>query len=402
MGNMILETIGRARGLLEDVGAYGRLLQQISGVAAPADPALDYSDPIWRDRMRTSVERIHPKRMTLRLIGYKDETSDTRTFRFERTDAPLPPFRAGQYVNLFVTVSGVRTSRPYSISSPPGKPWLELTVRRKAGGFVTSHLFEGLELGDSVESSGPVGHFYHEALIDGDNLVFLAGGSGITPFMAMLRDFDASGAFESGLRVSLLYGVRGPDSAAFLDELQELEDRQERFNFTLVVSEPVKGYRGTTGLLDRLRLRRSIRGLGNKRYYLCGPTPMLELCAEALAQLRVPQHRIRQELFGPPDDITRSPAWPTDIGADARFSVRVGERAPFAAKASESLLNAMERQGIVTPAICRAGSCSACRLKLVSGEVVMPPSTGLRESDLAQGYIHTCVAYPISDLKLAP
>ena len=72
-----------------------------------------------KDTVQRVVSRIHPRRMRLRVVEIIQETATTKTFRCQRTDGPLPPFRPGQYVNLFVDVDGVLTSRPYSIASAP-------------------------------------------------------------------------------------------------------------------------------------------------------------------------------------------------------------------------------------------------------------------------------------------
>jgi ferredoxin len=74
---------------------------------------------------------------------------------------------------------------------------------------------------------------------------------------------------------------------------------------------------------------------------------------------------------------------------------------PIRAPAGEPLMNTLERYGIVVPAVCRTGSCSACRVHLLSGRVFMPAHTSLRESDREHGYIHACVSYPLEDLRIA-
>ena len=63
-------------------------------------------------------------------------------------------------------------------------------------------------------------------------------------------------------------------------------------------------------------------------------------------------------------------------------------------------MNTLERYGLVVPAVCRSGACSACRMRLLSGKVFMPAHTGLRESDRQHGYIHACVAYPLENLRI--
>jgi len=93
------------------------------------------------------------------------------------------------------------------------------------------------------------------------------------------------------------------------------------------------------------------------------------------------------------------------LAASTRFSVEVESPAfegprTIQATAGEPLLNSLERHGIIVPAICRAGECSACRTRLLSGRVFQPAHTGLRESDRQYGYIHACVSYPVTDLKI--
>ena len=72
----------------------------------------------------------------------------------------------------------------------------------------------------------------------------------------------------------------------------------------------------------------------------------------------------------------------------------------FKVRSGEPLLNALERKGSGTDALCRSGECGVCRTRLVKGEVFMPPSVSLRKSDAIFGYIHPCAAYPMSDLVI--
>jgi ferredoxin len=127
---------------------------------------------------------------------------------------------------------------------------------------------------------------------------------------------------------------------------------------------------------------------------------MYGFCQEALTELGVPEHKIKRELYGPPDDVTREPGWPQDLDASTLFEVEVEGRETIRAAAGEPLLNSLERYGFVVPAVCRAGECSACRTRLLAGRVFQPAGTGLRESDREHGYIHACVSYPLEDLKI--
>jgi len=388
---------------LQDIREHLRVSRRRKALRQPGQ-GFDYTKD--KDIVQRVVSRLHPRRMRLRVTEIIQETPTTKTFRFERTDGPLPPFRAGQYVNVFVDVDGVLTSRPYSIASLPfdrtlassgRSDYLELTVRDKPGGFVAPYLLNEVQVGDELETTGPTGNFYHEPLIDGDELVFLAGGSGITPFMSIIRDTLQR---NRPLKIHLLYGSRVQDDVIYGDELAALAANHANLNYSLVISEPPSSYDGLTGFLDTDLIHEQIGDIEGKTFYICGPNVMYDFCLAALTALGVPHHKIKRELYGPPDDVTQEPGWPEDLSAEAVFDVEVEGRETIRAPAGEPLLNSLERYGIVVPAVCRAGECSACRIRLLSGRVFMPAYTGLRESDRQHGHIHACVSYPLEDLRI--
>jgi ferredoxin-NADP reductase len=309
----------------------------------------------------------------------------------------LPYFRPGQYINLFVDIDGVLTSRPYTIASPPGKPYYDITIRYVENGFVSEFLLKRIKPGSVLESTGPSGSFYHEPLADTSNLVFLAGGSGITPFAAIIRD-----ALERNLplRMHLLYGSRNPEDVIFHDELEKLAADHENFVFDLVISEPPDDYLGICGLLNEEMISTLVGTLQGKTFFICGPAQMYGLCGEALTSLGVPPRRIKREVYGPPEDVTKEPGWP-GILPDVVFSV-IEERTGriVRAKVNEPLMVALERAGMVIPAVCRSGECTACRTRLVEGRVYAPARVRRRWADEKAGYIHPCMSYPISDLRI--
>jgi glycine betaine catabolism B len=379
---------------LLDIREHWRVRQERQALRRPGC-GVDYTRD--RDTVQTIVSRLHPPRMRLQVSEIVTETPTSRTLRFRRVDGELPVFRPGQYVNLFVDVDGVLTSRPYSIASAPGRPYLEITVRDKPGGFVAPYLLREIDVGDHLESTGPAGNFYYEPLIDGDDLVFLAGGSGITPFMSIIRDAVQG---ERSLRMHLIYGSRTPADVIYGDELALLAETSPNLSYSLVISEPPPDYEGLTGLLDAALIQSQVGELAGKTFFLCGPNAMTDLCQAALRELGVPPHRIRRELYGPPADITGEPGWPTGTAADTLLAVTIEGQKTIRALAGEPLLNALERHGFAVPSVCRSGECSACRIRLLSGRVYMPPHTSLREADRAHSYIHACASYPLTDLVI--
>ncbi len=341
--------------------------------------------------------KMHPERLKLKVQEITEETETAKTFRMVSANGELPLFRAGQYINLFVEASGVLTSRPYSISSRPGEPHYDLTVRRAPGGFVSHYLLDEVKVGDAFEATAPNGNFYHSSLVDGDNLVFLAGGSGITPFMSIIRD-----VLERDLPISihLIYGSRKPSDIIFGPELLRLEMEHENFRMDRVIQEPDEAWTGLCGLMDTEMIWDLVGSIEGKTFYMCGPCQMYPFCEDALGRLQVPARLVKQDIYGAQPEVGMELDWP-GTPTVAEFSVteeRSGTVLP--ARAGEPLMMALERAGLVIPAVCRSGECSACRTHLLDGQVWAPPRVRLRYADHVSGYIHPCMSYPLSDLRI--
>ena len=351
----------------------------------------DYSS--HKGRVDQVLNLLHPKKIRLQVSEIREETQTAKSFRLVSPDAYLPPFQAGQYINLFVDVAGVRTSRPYSISSPPSQSgYYEIAVRRVEDGFVSDYLLETVKVNDRLESTGPSGNFYYNPLFHGNDLVFLAGGSGITPFMSMIREVTDRGLPR---KIHLIYGSRKSDDMIFGEELQERAKLHENFKLTSVISEPPEGFEGFTGFISAKLMKDVLGSMEGKTFYICGPEAMYTFCLPELLKLQVPARKIRMEVFGPPKDVTAQPGWPETVNGDARFQVAIKGGKAIEARAGEPLMISLERARIVIPASCRSGECSLCRTKLLSGKVFQPPGAKLRKSDRTYGYIHPCFAYPL-------
>jgi ferredoxin len=218
--------------------------------------------------------------------------------------------------------------------------------------------------------------------------------------MSIIREAFGGDETDSPLQIHLLYGSRVPDDVIFDAELTALADAHPGLHYSPIISEPPPGYGGRCGFLDARTIREQAGDLAGKTVYICGPNVMYDFCLEALIKLGVPEYKIKRELYGPPDDVTNEPGWPPGLDAGTIFEVEVDGRAAIRAAAGEPLLNSLERYGIVVPVICRAGECSACRTRLLSGRVFQPAGTDLRESDREHGYIHACVSYPLENLRI--
>jgi glycine betaine catabolism B len=347
------------------------------------------------------VERIigelHPKRLNLIVSEIRQETPSTKSFRLISADGYLPPFQAGQYINLFVDTCGIRTSRPYSIASAPTQSgYYEIAVRRVDEGFVSNYLLDELKVGDMLQSTSPSGNFHYNPLYQGSNLIFIAGGSGITPFMSMIRELSDRNLSR---RIHMFYGSRVEEDVIYIDELKGIAKAHKNFSFDIVVSEPAAGFTGKKGFIsaDLIKERASSE---DWMFFVCGPEAMYNFCLPEIDKLSVPSRKIRIEIMGAPRDITLQPGWPEGVKAMDAFKIFIKGKKAINAKASEPLMVSLERAGITIPALCRSGECSLCRTKLISGKVFQPNGVKLRKSDRRFGYIHPCLAYPLADVEI--
>jgi glycine betaine catabolism B len=351
-----------------------------------------------------TIDAHHPRRLTLTVSEVITETATTSTFRMRREDGGcLPPFLAGQYVTVFVD----GTSRPLAISSSPAAlDHYDLTVRRVASGRISNHLIDTLRPHDVLTTTGPMGTFHHNPLFHGDDVVFLAGGSGVAPAMSMIRDIVDHGRRR---RFHLIHGSRTPQETIFRDELEALAGAHANIRVDHVISDSAPEAREghgqhRSGLLTAGTIDELAGPLAGRMVYVCGPPAFQPYAMEQLARLNHPRRRTRFEANGPPARPERQPHWPsdTDPTAEVTVSVRGGAAggAAFRSPRNRPLLDALEDQGIRPEVGCRSGECSLCRIRIVSGEVHTAEEARLRLSDEQFGYTHSCVAYPLTDVEV--
>jgi ferredoxin-NADP reductase len=386
----------RAKQLLDDLGSLAG--EQASAQAMRMSGwGADHARSDHAGQARMAVAAIHPKRMELELLERERCSPSTVRLRFARRDGRLPPFRPGQYISLAVLRDGVRTARPYSIASAPGDPLLEILVRDDPEGFVAPYLCHEVQPGWRTTSSGPAGRFFVEPLRDAERLVFVAGGSGITPFMSMLRHEQAQGWPRS---ITLIYGNRSPDDLPYGAELRSMARANPQLRLALVYSEAPAAKRVRRGFIDRGQILHAVAEPSEHSFFLCGPEPMLALVRAELAALGLPRRRVRSERFGPPGALTEQAGWPQGLSPGRGFQLTVEGGPTIPARAGEPLLVAMERAGLTPSHVCRTGGCGRCRVKLLAGEVFVPATVALRQSDREHGFVYACMAWPLGDCSV--
>ncbi len=350
-----------------------------------------------------NAKALHPDRLNLvvaEVVEHKG--ADAKSFIFKSADGKrLPFFRAGQYLSLKLKIGDSFVTRPYSISSSPawakeGK--IAVTVRANPAGFAADWMLKNLKVGDSVVSSAPEGQFFYEDIRDAKNVVALAGGSGITPFLSMayaIRD----GVEDFGL--TILFGSRTEENILFRKELDDICAACSKVKVVHVLSDEEKS--GFEHGFITAELIAKYAPADAYSVFLCGPEAMYRFVMPEIDKLGLPKRLVRREMLGVTKNVAAQEGYPAACkGKSFALTVRQGaSEYKISALADEPVLCAIERAGIVAPSRCRSGECGWCRSKLVSGTVYVPAENeGRRWADKEHGYIHPCASFPTSDMVL--
>jgi ring-1,2-phenylacetyl-CoA epoxidase subunit PaaE len=342
----------------------------------------------------------------LRIAEIVPETNEANSIRFE-----IPPelrdkfaFKAGQHLTLRATLNSEEVRRNYSLcTAPDDKDWL-VTVKRIGGGLFSNWVGDELKPGDTIDVMAPHGSFTTEfAPANKRHLVGIAGGSGITPVMSLIRTLLK---YEPDSRFTLLYGNRDSSSVIFLEALAGLKDKHlgrfEIYHFLDAEEQDIELF---NGMLDRERLDNAIAALVPDAseidgWFICGPGPMMDAAEGALLDQDIAKERIHIERFTadrPAGAVAREIAELQTKAAGVNVSVTLDgrtRRVPFTAG---NILDSARASGLPAPFACKAGVCATCRAKVISGKVEMAARYGLTDEEVAAGYVLTCQSVPVGD-----
>ena len=230
------------------------------------------------------------------------ETDSVVTLRLEAPGWAGPSasqHRAGPHVDIRLTADdGYQAERAYSIASAPGEA-LTITVERLDDGEVSPYLTEELRPGDQLEVRGPIGGYFVWEAGFGGPLLLAAGGSGIVPLRAILRERSRAG---SSVPVRLLYSARTWEDVIYRAEMDRAASDGVTVSYALTRAQP-PGWTGYARRVDRQMLAEVAWPLapspsGAQLAYVCGPTSFVEAVAAGLVGLGYPAGRIKTERFG--------------------------------------------------------------------------------------------------------
>ncbi|HEX9414466.1 MAG TPA: 2Fe-2S iron-sulfur cluster-binding protein [Ktedonobacterales bacterium] len=332
--------------------------------------------------------------VTMQVVARVPAARDVMTLLLALPGTQRAPaaYRPGQFITLAFPTERKTLYRSYSLCGDgrADAPW-EITVKRHEAGLISRYLYDRVHPGAILQASVPQGKFTLPVAPRPDTpLVFVAGGSGITPIYGMLRAL-ARLAPHQRPRVWLHYAYHSPADAIYGRELAALDPRRQWLT--------IASYVTTAG--GRLRAEHALASLGaaaqRAEWYLCGPQSFKRDMAVAARAHGVPAPRMHEETFASP---AAHPVDPTRAGATAARVRLADSGAVLQAQAGETLLETLERNGYRPDFNCRAGACGTCQLRLLAGQV-RDGGNGLTPAERAASNVLSCVAQPVGDVTLA-
>lgn len=322
-------------------------------------------DATWtaRDARATvvSVRRQTPNSVTLLL----------------RTNAAAAPCRAGQHFNVTVEIDGRRHTRCYSPANGEGSGLVELTIGRRQGGLVSDYLFRAARPGMVVGLSAPAGDFVLPAGRP-RRILFVSGGSGITPVMAMLRTLRT--LETGGPEIVFVHYARTEGEACYRDELAAMPDVRVLHGFTRGAGGHLDGHFDESHLAAAMPRPEAV--------FVCGP-PALVDAVRRIAGVD-PSITIRSESFVP------APLVLGDRPSGGRINFR--DSGVTVTDDGRPLLNQAEGAGLTPQSGCRMGICHTCTRHKLRGVVRNTTTGAISATD--EEDIQVCVSVPVGDVEI--
>ncbi len=316
----------------------------------------------------------------------------------------------GQFLTFIFKDSNAKEfRRSYSFSSTPGVDnFPTITVKKMPNGSASRYLVDHVQVGDVVEAIPPAGQFLLPKSTGKARDIFLiGGGSGVTPLFSILKQILH---FELESRVTLFLANSNEQTIIFRKQLRQLAKefptQLKAIHFLsdtkMILSElrelevpvEIRIQRISNALVAQLVEQHLHFDRRDAQFFLCGPKTLMLKASQMLRYMQFDENQIHQEIFG----IIEPYRPPRDVYKDSQVRIQFfGKNFLVPVKAGDTILEAAEKIGLELPYSCRSGICTTCTGRCTSGKVEMFTNAGQINTDMSNGVVFTCVAYPLTD-----
>jgi ferredoxin-NADP reductase len=331
------------------------------------DDYLKLANPLWSAR-----------ELRGRVVEVRRETVDSATLVIKPGWGFTFGYQPGQYIGIGVLVDGRWRWRSYSLTSSPvrGGRIVTITVKAMPEGFLSTHLVGGVAPGTIVRLAAPQGNFVMPDPAPA-SVLFLTGGSGITPVMSMLRTLVRRNQITDLIH---LHSAPTESDVIFAGELAELGSGHDSYKLRLRTTR-------TQGRLDLSRLDDEVPDWRERQTWACGPESMLDDAERVWAAAGIAD-RLHLERFA----VSKAAAH--GEGGTVEFA-RSGKT--LTVDGATPLMDAGEQVGIRMPFGCRMGICQSCVVGLLEGHV-RDLRTGAEKEPGSR--VQTCISAASGDCVL--
>ena len=292
-------------------------------------------------------------------------------------------FIAGQYITIKHQIGGEEVRRAYSICSSI-EEGISVGVKKVETGKMSSFLTTKIKEGDVLEVMPPTGNF----VLQGNNVVGICAGSGITPILSMIKTILLN---NDNSIFTLIYGNKTQDSTMFYSDIKQL-NINTHFVFSREKVEGAKEGRIDRNMLDVF----SDKILSADAYFICGPGEMIDSVSAFLLKKGIEKSKIHFERFTASKK-QQETEQTKEITSNVIVSID-GDDFEFRLSSNgQSILDAAMDAGADVPFSCKGAVCCTCKAKVMDGKAVMDKNYSLSEEEVAEGFILTCQSHPTTE-----
>ena len=304
-------------------------------------------------------------------------------------------FKAGQYITIKHQLNGQELRRAYSISCPPSSGKLTVGIKKMPSGTFSVYANDQLAAGDVLEVMPPEGRFVFEPDASPKKVAGFAAGSGITPIMSIAQTVLES--HPDNVFV-LVFGNQSALETMYLYDIQELEKKYSDRFFVQYIFSRAQEESALFGRIERstvnFMLKNKFKETSFDAYYLCGPEPMIETVTDVLEDNGVSKDKILFELFTSSDT---EDVLAVDLEGKTKVEVILDDETfSLVMDKKQLVLDAVLKADIDAPYSCQGGVCSSCIARIREGKAEMVKNQILTDGEIAEGFILTCQAHPIT------